>query len=118
MQLKGSDVIIKSIISRCYNLQLLDNWSMENFNNRVWLTSYVKDSLADLSATMRFADPLTWIPSWGFDRLLCLYIQAKYFNKYDYIGHQVLGNEQVRYIGRPYTLKSIRLCIRYLPLIN
>lgn len=88
---------------------------MENFNNRVWLTAKVQEALADLSKTMRFADPLTWIASWGFDRLLCLYIQAKLFGQVDYIGHEIMSSEssesseQVRYIGRPYSQKTTRL---------
>lgn len=82
---------------------------IENFNNKVWRTSLVKETLADLSVAMRFQNLLTWLPLWGFDRMLGLYLQAKFYQKGITIGHWMPSPEQVRYVWKPTSLKTIRL---------
>ncbi|MGD1702180.1 glycosyltransferase [Dapis sp. BLCC M229] len=82
---------------------------IENFNNKVWQTEMVKNSLFELSKTMRAADPITWLPSWGFDRLLGLFVQAQYYRKDICVGHSMPRPEQIRYIGKPYSLKKVRI---------
>lgn len=81
---------------------------IENFNNKVWKTELVKKALADLSQSMRIGDPITWLPSWGFDRLLGLFVQAKFYQKDICIGHWLPAPEQMRYIKKPSSLKEIR----------
>lgn len=80
----------------------------ENFNNRVWRNQIVQESLLDLAATMQVIGPLTWLPFWSLDRLLGLFIQAKFFQPNLIIGHWLPGSEQIRFIERPFNLKEIR----------
>jgi glycosyltransferase involved in cell wall biosynthesis len=81
----------------------------ENFNNRVWKTELVKASLQELSEAMKIMGVLTWIPAWSLDRLLGLFVQAKFYQKDIIIGHASPKPEQIRYIVRDSSLKETRL---------
>ncbi|MEO1428542.1 MAG: glycosyltransferase family 2 protein [Cyanobacteria bacterium J06633_8] len=81
----------------------------ENFNNRVWQTKLVKSALSEISAAMKIQGALTWLPSWSLDRLLGLFIQAKFYQKDKIIGHAMPKKEQVRFIMRDSTLKETRI---------
>ncbi|MGV2390249.1 MAG UNVERIFIED_CONTAM: hypothetical protein LVR29_24310 [Microcystis novacekii LVE1205-3] len=49
------------------------------------------------------------VASWGFDRALGLFLQAKFFQKDMYIGHWMPEPSQIRYIVRPYSMKTPRI---------
>ncbi|MBD2482910.1 glycosyltransferase family A protein [Planktothrix sp. FACHB-1365] len=70
----------------------------ENFNNKVWKTVQVKESLEDFSQTLKLMNALTWIPSWSLDRTLGLFIQAKFYEPEKIMGHALPKPEQIRYI--------------------
>jgi glycosyltransferase involved in cell wall biosynthesis len=80
----------------------------ENFNNRVWKNELVKQVLPDLSEATKVLGAITWIPSSGFDRLIGLFIQAKFYNKGAIIGHWMTEPEQIRFIDKPPSLKPPR----------
>lgn len=77
---------------------------VENFNNIVWQRSLAQPALLDLLACSR-SRYLTWMPCWSLDRLLGLFVQAKFFQPDRVIGHWLHGPEQVRYIVRDSTLE-------------
>ncbi|MBD2665576.1 hypothetical protein B6N60_00007 [Richelia sinica FACHB-800] len=81
----------------------------ENFNNKIWQTTKVKPALYELSQAMNIMGALTWLPLWNLDRLLGLFIQAKFYQKDAIIGHAPPKPEQIRYIVRESTLKEPRL---------
>ena len=81
----------------------------ENFNNRVWQTKLVKSALSEISAAMKIQGALTWLPSWSLDRLLGLFIQAKFYQKGKIIGHAMPKKEQIRFIMRDSNLKETRI---------
>jgi glycosyltransferase involved in cell wall biosynthesis len=81
---------------------------IENFNNIVWRTEYVKPALVELFAHTRVHGPSLWLPFWNLDRLLGLFIQAHLFQADRTIGHWLRGAEQVRKIERPHLIKEIR----------
>ncbi|KYC39999.1 glycosyl transferase family A [Scytonema hofmannii PCC 7110] len=81
----------------------------ENFNNRVWKTERVKAALHELSGAMKIVGALTWLPAWSLDRLLGLFVQAKFYQKDAIIGHAPPKPEQIRYIVRDSSLKETRL---------
>ncbi|MEA5514040.1 glycosyltransferase family A protein [Nodularia sp. UHCC 0506] len=81
----------------------------ENFNNKIWKTELVKSALAELSQVMKVMGALTWIPLWNLDRLLGLFIQAKFYQKDAIIAHSLPQSEQIRYIVRDSSLKGFRL---------
>lgn len=78
---------------------------IENFNNKVWRNDYVQPALADLSHTMRLVGALNWMPIWSLDRLLGLFIQARYFEAEKIVGHWMPAPAQIRYIVMPQELK-------------
>jgi glycosyltransferase involved in cell wall biosynthesis len=82
---------------------------LEPFNNTIWKTTLVKEALDDFVRNMRIGEILTWLPLWGFDRALGLFIQGKFFQKDMYIGHWMPEPSQIRYIVRPYSMKSPRI---------
>jgi glycosyltransferase involved in cell wall biosynthesis len=84
---------------------------MENFNNRVWRAELVQATLADLSLSMRLFGALTWLPNWSLDRLLSLYLQAKFFEKDAVIGHWMPKPGQIRFIDRPSSSKEMRFYV-------
>jgi glycosyltransferase involved in cell wall biosynthesis len=83
----------------------------ENFNNRIWQTKRVKAALYELSQGMKILGALTWLPSWSLDRLLGLFVQAKFYQKDAIIGHAMPNSEQIRYIVRDSALKETRLLL-------
>ncbi|NER38409.1 MAG: glycosyltransferase family 2 protein [Oscillatoria sp. SIO1A7] len=86
----------------CYGIHF------ENFNNRVWKNEIVKEALADLSLSMQLLGRLTWLPLWNLDRLLGLFVQAKFFKPDSIIGHAMPEPEQIRMIARSEKLKEFR----------
>ncbi len=80
----------------------------ENFNNRIWQTARVKPALYELSNAMKITGALTWLPAWSLDRLLGLFVQAKFYKKDMIIGHAPPRSEQIRYIVRDGSLKEPR----------
>jgi len=84
---------------------------IENFNNKIWQTELVKQSLAELAEVMKIKGNLHWIPSWSLDRLLGLFIQAKFFEEDKTVGHWMPLPEQIRYIVRPSSLKELRFYV-------
>lgn len=81
----------------------------ENFNNKIWRTTKVNPALYEISQAMNITSALTWLPLWSLDRLLGLFIQAKFYQKDAIIGHAPPKPEQIRYIVRESTLKESRL---------
>ncbi|MBD2436246.1 glycosyltransferase family A protein [Nostoc sp. FACHB-110] len=81
----------------------------ENFNNRIWQTKRVKAALYELSQAMKIIGALKWVPSWSLDRLLGLFLQAKFYQKDAIIGHALPKSEQIRYIVKDSALKETRL---------
>lgn len=82
---------------------------LEGFNNNIWQTEQVQEAVADFTQNMRLAELFTWLPLWGFDRVLGLFMQAKFFEKESYIGHHMPFPEQIRYIHRSYAVKTPRI---------
>ncbi len=80
----------------------------ENFNNIIWQRDRVIETLTDLSQTMRILGNITWLPSWSLDRLLGLFVQAKFYKKGLIIGHAMPKPEQIRYTVRPPSIKQTR----------
>jgi hypothetical protein len=81
----------------------------ENFNNKVWKTERVKPALNELSQAMKISGALTWLPSWSLDRLLGLFVQAKFYEKDAIIGHAMPQPEQIRFILRDGSAKQTRI---------
>jgi hypothetical protein len=81
----------------------------ENFNNRVWKTELVTKTLCEISQAMKIVGALTWLPSWNLDRLLGLFVQAKFYEKNAIIGHAMPKPEQVRFIVRDGAVKGMRI---------
>lgn len=84
---------------------------VEPFNNTIWRRERVQAALLDLLQNTRIAELLTWLPLWGLDRAIGLYIQAKFYQKGIFIGHWMPEPGQIRYIVRPYSLKTVRLLV-------
>lgn len=83
-------------------------YHFENFNNIVWKNELVQKTLPDLSQATKVLGAIAWIPTSGFDRLLGLFVQAKFYQKDAIIGHWMPKPEQIRYIDKPATLKPPR----------
>ena len=60
-----------------------------------------QSSLQELTQTMIIAGPLKYVPIWCLDRLLGLFIQAKFFEKGKIIGHLLPFPEQIRVEENP-----------------
>jgi hypothetical protein len=60
---------------------------MENFDKKVWKNELVQPAVKEITASMSLTGPLKYIPFWCLDRLLGLYIQAKFFEQGKTIGH-------------------------------
>ncbi|MEL6223841.1 MAG: glycosyltransferase family 2 protein [Cyanobacteria bacterium J06627_8] len=71
---------------------------IENFNNKVWKRELVHSTLNDIARVMTISYALTWIPQWSLDRMLGLFIQAKFFEKDKLMGHWMPMPEQIRYV--------------------
>lgn len=68
----------------------------ENFDKKVWKTDMVQATLQDITKLMILGGPLKYIPFWCLDRLLGLFIQAKYYEEGKIIGHLMPLPEQIR----------------------
>jgi hypothetical protein len=73
----------------------------ENFDKKVWQNQKVQESLQDLIQLMTIFNALKYLPFWCLDRLLGLYIQAKFFKKDQIIGHILPSPEQIRIEDNP-----------------
>ncbi|CCH99349.1 MAG: transposase [Microcystis aeruginosa K13-05] len=60
---------------------------MENFDKKVWKNELVQPAVKEITASMSVTGPIKYIPFWCLDRLLGLYIQAKFFEQGKTIGH-------------------------------
>lgn len=99
-----------------------EGYHFENFNNIVWKNQAVQAALPDLAEATKVLGTITWIPKSGFDRLLGLFVQAKFFENSAVIGHWVPKPEQIRYIDKDPALKPPRfhvlsdvLLVKYFP---
>lgn len=105
-------------------LERKDNYGyhFENFNNIVWKNELVQETLPELTEATKVSGPITWIPNSGFDRLLGLFVQAKHYQKEAIIGHWMPGDEQIRFLSQPPSMKPPRfhvfsdfLLVKYFP---
>ncbi len=71
---------------------------IENFNLKVWRNDLVQQTLSELGVAMHLLGEFNWIPFWSLDRLLGLFIQAKFFQEDTIIGHWMPKPEQARYV--------------------
>lgn len=97
--------------------------NIENFSYKIWKKQVVTEPLTDLLKGTRLMEVITWIPSAGFERLLGLFVQAKFFHRDAIIGHWMpkpaqirqLKNTPVTLLRRPrlHVLSDVILVIRY-----
>ncbi len=73
----------------------------ENFDKKVWKTKLVQESLNEMIDFIPIFGPFKYLPFWCLDRLLGLYIQAKFFEKDKKIGHLLKQPEQIRIEDNP-----------------
>ncbi|UCG34595.1 MAG: glycosyltransferase family 2 protein [Candidatus Omnitrophota bacterium] len=111
---------IRSAIWRFFKRRDQHGWHIENFYQKVWRNDFVQQALQDLMKTMQLIGPVKWIPFWTSDRLLGLFIQAKFFKDNTVIGHwlpkpaQIITtdpgtNRRFRFYG----LADMLLCRKY-----
>lgn len=81
---------------------------IENFNTKIWRSDYVQKALPQLSKAMRLWGVLTWIPNYGDDRLIGLFIQAYSFKPEQILGHWLPTPGQVRFVSQHPALKPPR----------
>jgi hypothetical protein len=75
---------------------------LENFDKKVWKSELVQVAAIEITNLMNLFGPIKYIPFWCLDRLLGLYIQAKYFEKERVIGHWMPNSpEQIRIEDNP-----------------
>jgi hypothetical protein len=75
---------------------------LENFDKKVWKSELVQVATIEITNLMNLFGPIKYIPFWCLDRLLGLYIQAKYFEKERVIGHWLPNYpEQIRIEDNP-----------------
>lgn len=68
----------------------------ENFDKKVWQTALVQETLKEMLPLLNLGGPLKYVPFWSLDRLLGLFIQAKFFEKGKIIGYLLPLPEQIR----------------------
>lgn len=73
-----------------------DGPHMENFTNKVWRSDVLKKPISVLSSQMTILGPIRWQPSWSFDRLPSLFIQAFYYKSGMRIGHWMVSDLMVQ----------------------
>ena len=81
---------------------------LENFNNKVWRNDLVQQVLPDISQATQMIGAIVWIPRSAFDRLMGLFLQAKFFHPDTNIGHWLPPPEQIRFIDKDPALKPPR----------
>ena len=74
---------------------------IEGFDQKVWRKNLVQVSIRDLTQMINIIGPLKWVPFWCLDRLLGLYIQAKFFQKGIVIGHWLPQPAQIVNMDNP-----------------
>lgn len=75
-----------------------NGYHMENFNTKVWKKKIVHETLLDLLESSKLIGTYKIMPRGrcGFDRVLGLYLQAKFYDERKVIGHWMpLGREQI-----------------------
>jgi len=83
---------------------------IENFNNKVWQSDYVKSALPKISESFKLFGFLNLIPNYGDDRLIGLFIQANSYKPGQMIGHRIpkeMGY-QIRFATQDPALKPPR----------
>ena len=78
----------------------------ENFDKKVWKNEMLQETLQELSEAMIIGGPFKYVPFWCLDRLLGLFIQAKFFAKGKIIGHLLPLPEQIRVEDNPPNYKK------------
>lgn len=73
----------------------------ENFDKKVWKTQMVQAALKDIGEAMILFGPIKYVPFWCLDRLLGLFVQAKFYEKGKVIGHLLPEPEQIRSEDNP-----------------
>lgn len=86
---------------------------IENFDKKVWQTSMVQETLKEILPLMNLGGPLKYVPFWALDRLLGLFVQAKFFEKGKIIGYRLPFPEQMRIEDNPpeYKRSPLRLYV-------
>ena len=81
----------------------IDHWGVhtEGFDQKVWKNSLVQESIRDLTQMINIIGPLKWVSFWCLDRLLGLYIQAKFFRKDIILGHWLPQPAQIINMDNP-----------------
>ncbi|NCS03975.1 MAG: transposase [Microcystis aeruginosa G13-11] len=75
---------------------------LENFDKKVWKSELVQVATIEITNLMNLFGPIKYIPFWCLDRLLGLYIQAKFFEQGKTIGHWLPNYpEQIRIEDNP-----------------
>jgi hypothetical protein len=80
----------------------------ENFDKKVWKNEMLQETLPEIIKLMVLPGPLKYVPFWCLDRLLGLFIQAKFFEKGKIIGHLLPPPEQIRVEDNPPEYKRTR----------
>jgi hypothetical protein len=73
----------------------------ENFDKKVWKTKMVQETLVDIAQQMNVFGAIKYIPFWCLDRLLGLFIQAKFFEGGKIVGHLLPEPAQIRVEDNP-----------------
>jgi hypothetical protein len=73
----------------------------ENFDKKVWKNEMLQETLQEIIKLMVLPGPLKYVPFWCLDRLLGLFIQAKFFEKGKIIGHLLPPPAQIRVEANP-----------------
>jgi glycosyltransferase involved in cell wall biosynthesis len=76
---------------------------LENFDKKVWKTKMVQETLPEILKLIPIVGPFKYVPFWCLDRLLGLFIQAKFFEqgKGKIIGYLLPPPEQLRVEDNP-----------------
>ena len=80
----------------------------ENFDKKIWKNELLQPTLQDILETMKIFGPVKYVPFWCLDRLLGLFLQAKFFEKGKIIGHLLPQPEQIRVEENPPEYKKSR----------
>jgi hypothetical protein len=82
---------------------------IENFDKKVWKNELVQTAVKEITSLMNVGGPVKYIPFWCLDRLLGLYIQARFFESGKTIGHWMPElPEQIRIEDNPPQYKRTR----------
>lgn len=90
-----------------------DNYGyhFENFNNIIWKTEMVQKTLPKFIENTKVLGPITWMSSWGHDRLMGIFMQSMYFEEGKIVGHWMPKPDQIRFIGKDTTMVTPRFYI-------